>query len=61
MLTTAIVYVEDQQQELSRQSADFLDWAKQELAFVDTLLRQQRLLDQLLSYRASHARVLQAA
>lgn len=61
MLTTAIVYVEDQQQELSRQSADFLDWARQELAFVDTLLRQQRLLDQLLNYRASHARVLQAA
>ena len=61
MLMTTICYVQDQQQELSRQSADFLDWAKQELAFVETLLRQQRLLDQLLSYRASHARELQAA
>ena len=61
MLATAISYVEDQNQELSRQSADFLDWAKQELAFVETLLRQQRLLDQFLSYRACQARELQAA
>jgi len=61
MLTAAIAYVEDQQRELSRQSADFLDWAKQELAFVETLLRQQRLLDQFLNYRALHVRELQAA
>jgi hypothetical protein len=61
MLATAVAYMENQHQELSRQSADFLDWAKQELAFVETLLRQQQLLDQFLSYRASHDRELQAA
>ena len=58
---TAISYVEDQQREISRDTARFLDWARQELVFVDALLRQQQLLDQFLSFSASNSRQLEAA
>ena len=57
---TAISYIEDQHREPSRDTAKFLDWARQELVFVDALLRQQRLLDQFLSYSAAN-RQLEAA
>lgn len=58
---TAISYVEDQQREISRDTARFLDWARQELVFVDALLRQQQLLDQFLCFSASNSRQLEAA
>ena len=61
LLVAAIRYVEDQHVELSRESQDFLDWARGELAFADTLLQQQQLLDQLLSYRAAQRNSLAVA
>ncbi len=61
LLMTAISYVEDQQRNISRDTAHFLDWARQELIFVDALLRQQQLLNQFLSYSASNSRQLEAA
>lgn len=60
-LAAAISYVENQQKTVSRSTADFLDWARNELMFVETVLRQQRLLDELLAYRHAPIRVLAAA
>lgn len=58
VLVAAIFYVEEQIGDISRDSSDFLDWARNELAFVDILLQQEHLLDQVLSLPRTHARVL---
>ncbi len=56
VLIGAILYVEEQIKDMSRDSSDFLAWARNELVFVDTLLRQERLLDQVLILPRSRAR-----
>jgi hypothetical protein len=60
-LLAAILYVEEQNQHLSRDTAAFLSWAKDELLFVETLLRQQRLRDQFLAFGHAPRRMLAAA
>ena len=49
-LVRAIASIEDQEAQISRQTREFLDWAKQELRFVETLLEQDELLVQLEQY-----------
>ena len=52
MLVGAIRYVDEQQEELSRDSESFLEWARHELVFAEALLAQQRLLEQFQAFRA---------
>lgn len=61
VLAGAIRYVEEQEAELSRDSIDFLGWARHEVAFAEALLAQQRLLEQFQAFRASQPQVLAAA
>lgn len=61
MLISAIDYVDIHSQDLSRQTEDFLTWARDELKFVETLLGHQRLLEQVLAYSHAPAPLLAAA
>lgn len=61
LLSEAIRYVEQQEEEYSRDTIGFLEWAKHELVFAEALLRQQRLLEQVETFRRSHAPALVAA
>ncbi len=61
MLAGAIRYVDEQDQELSRDSAEFLEWARHELVFADALLAQQRLREQFQTYSRTQPQVLVAA
>ena len=56
LLMGAILYTEEQIQELSSESSGFLDWATRELAFVDALLRQDALLQEVANLRFSAGR-----
>ena len=61
MLISAIDYVDIHSQDLSRQTEDFLAWARDELKFAETLLGHQHLLEQVLAYRDAPDPMLAAA
>ena len=50
LLMGAMLYVEEQCRDLSRDSADFVAWARHELTFVDTLLRHYELDDESVAW-----------
>jgi hypothetical protein len=56
VLKGAILYVEEQCRPLSRESEQFLEWARHDLVFAETLLQQKHLLEKK-EVRARAARV----
>ena len=61
MLAGAILYVDEQEAELSRDSAEFIEWARHEMVFAESLLAQHRLLEQFQAFRRTQPQVLAAA
>ena len=45
LLMGAMLYVEEQCRDLSRDSADFLEWVRHEMIFVEVLLRHYETSD----------------
>lgn len=60
-LTTAISYVEDQRGARGRDTQDFLDWCRHELSFVEVLLQEEKLLDQVVGLRLAPSNMATSA
>jgi hypothetical protein len=60
-LKTAIAYVEDQRVQPGRATQDFLDWCRHELSFVEVLLQEEKLLNQVVGLRLTSPAVAENA